>query len=161
MDQDSLQNSNGEMSGTGTDFDPYAAMEYFRAKIRPWDVHMAPSPPRSDQDFPYPSTKDRKHFEHNLRLLCEGGVDAVYPNYHKEPYRGPDNIVSLIIGLIVGVIMFAMIYKEMHPKNNPYTQRRRRGRRRPSSREGSPAVSILNDSEGYESTPQQDDTTVV
>jgi hypothetical protein len=99
--------------------DAYAAIAYFKAKVQPWDTRLAPPPPSSSRDYPYPSTKDHRHFDHNLRLLCDGGVDAVYPNYHKQEYQGPDNIPSLVIGLLVGMIMVGMILKEMKQKRQP------------------------------------------
>ncbi|KAL3911901.1 MAG: hypothetical protein SGILL_007099, partial [Bacillariaceae sp.] len=125
-------NSNDFGNGISSDSNDdsfYDAMEYFKAKVRPWNVKMAPAPPSASTDYPYPSTKDRRHFEHNLRLLCKGGVDAVYPNYHKEAYQGPESISSLVLGLVVGVVMFVMIYTEMQQKQHSWDRRRRERRR--------------------------------
>jgi hypothetical protein len=106
--------------------DPYSAMEYFKAKVRPWNTRLAPPPPSSSRDYPYPSTKDHKHFEHNLRLLCEGGVDAVYPNYHKQAWTGPESVSSLVVGILVGIIMVGMISREMNQKRQSSVRGRRR-----------------------------------
>jgi hypothetical protein len=106
--------------------DAFTAMEYFKAKVKPWDTLLAPPPPSSSHDYPYPSTQDHRHFDHNLRLLCDGGVDAVYPNYHKQAYRGPDNITSLVIGVLVGMVMVGMILKELKQKRHSSIRDRRR-----------------------------------
>jgi hypothetical protein len=120
-----------EQNSTGTAVvgtDAYSAIEYFKAKIKPWNNRLEPPPPSSSRDYPYPSTKDHRHFDHNLRLLCDGGVDAVYPNYHKQVYKGPDNIASLVIGMLVGTMMVVLILKELKQKRQPsirYQQRQR------------------------------------
>ncbi|KAG7373973.1 hypothetical protein IV203_013068 [Nitzschia inconspicua] len=150
--------------------DEYASMEYFKAKVRPWNTHLAPPPPSSSRDYPYPSTKDHKHFEHNLRLLCEGGVDAVYPNYHKQVWTGPESTSSLVIGIVVGMIMVGIICRELNQKRHPSIRERLRRQRGPQEHDGvgrnwrsSSAsdravvvVPVNPTTEGYEATSQDE-----
>jgi hypothetical protein len=167
MDQNST-----DVIVVGTDI--YDAMEYFKAKVQPWNTRLAPPPPSGSRDYPYPSTQDHRHFDHNLRLLCNGGVDAVYPNYHKQAYRGPDNITSLVIGLLVGMIMVGMIWKEWKQKR-PSSVRDRRRRMQPGQHNRDRTVvddsatisseSQVNSSNlgvmEYEETPTDETQTVV
>jgi hypothetical protein len=104
-----------------------SAVEYFKAKIRDWDVDLAPPPPKASYPYPYPSTKDKRHFNHNLRLLCDGGVDVVYPNYHKSKYHfvlTAEHISAIVVGIVVGCIMICMIYTELQKKDSPHDRQR-------------------------------------
>jgi hypothetical protein len=164
-DQTWVNDSSKDVSDSNDTY--FEAMEYFKAKVRPWNIKLAPPPPSSSVDYPYPSTKDRLHFEHNLRLLCEGGVDVVYPNYHKEVYQGPESIFSLVFGLIVGAVMFVMIYKEMQQKHHSWDRRRRERRLQrdemasalgvgTTSGRAIEATPLSPEEEGYASSPRRE-----
>jgi hypothetical protein len=133
-------------------------MEYFKAKIHYWDITMAPAPPLPSHEYPYPSTKDRRHFNHNLRLLCDGGVDAVYPNYHKKVYQFglKENMPSLVVGIIVGFIMIGMIYTELQKKENNSNNNNNNN----NNSQQQPSTTRSTRRDQYEQAPQLDESII-